>query len=388
MPSSGALVAAAAAVGGLAYAVSGSGTAANSLRGKVVLITGAGGGVGREAALAFARRGAHLVLWDLSEAGLAATKGAVAAQAAAMAAVEEAAGGGAAGEAAGGKPAAVPGVETGVVDISSREEVYGAAAAVQQLRWGGAAPLPVFAVVNNAGIVSGGAPILEADDARVVKTFQVGGVTTLAHLLVPSRSSTDSLAHSLTHSLTHSLLISSFPLTPLRAASNQVNTLAHFWTTKAFLPAMRAAGAGHVVVVASVAGLIGSANLIDYSASKFAAVGFAESLRNELYADAATSGKVGCSLVCPAHIKTALFKGFRQPLIRSLEPAEVAEGIVRAVEQRIPMLVLPRVIGATLVTKALFPSALTDWINTWAGTNQAMSKHDSSHADKGLKSML
>ena len=34
-------------------------------------------------------------------------------------------------------------------------------------------PLPVFAVVNNAGIVSGGAPILEADDARVVKTFQV-----------------------------------------------------------------------------------------------------------------------------------------------------------------------------------------------------------------------
>ena len=167
-----------------------------------------------------------------------------------------------------------------------------------------------------------------------------------------------------------------------------MNTLAHFWTTKAFLPAMRAAGAGHVVVVASVAGLIGSANLIDYSASKFAAVGFAESLRNELYADAATSGKVGCSLVCPAHIKTALFKGFRQPLIRSLEPAEVAEGIVRAVEQRIPMLVLPRVIGATLVTKALFPSALTDWINTWAGTNQAMSKHDSSHADKGLKSML
>jgi hypothetical protein len=34
MPSTGALVAAAAAVGGLAYAVSGNGTAANSLRGK------------------------------------------------------------------------------------------------------------------------------------------------------------------------------------------------------------------------------------------------------------------------------------------------------------------------------------------------------------------
>ena len=59
-----------------------------------------------------------------------------------------------------------------------------------------------------------------------------------------------------------------------------INTLAHFWTVKAFLPAMlRRGGDGHIVTLASVAGLIGSARLTDYSASKFAAVGFHEALQ-------------------------------------------------------------------------------------------------------------
>jgi short-subunit dehydrogenase len=39
---------------------------------------------------------------------------------------------------------------------------------------------------------------------------------------------------------------------------------------------------GHIVTVASLAGLVGVNKLVDYSASKFAAVGFDESLRLEL----------------------------------------------------------------------------------------------------------
>src|SRR5690348_14502530 len=40
------------------------------LREKVVVITGAAGGIGRATALAFAQQGAHLALLDQSEAGL------------------------------------------------------------------------------------------------------------------------------------------------------------------------------------------------------------------------------------------------------------------------------------------------------------------------------
>lgn len=39
---------------------------------------------------------------------------------------------------------------------------------------------------------------------------------------------------------------------------------------------------GHIVTVASIAGLVGNYNCTDYSATKFAAVGYHESLFAEL----------------------------------------------------------------------------------------------------------
>ncbi|TSL34542.1 Epidermal retinol dehydrogenase 2 [Bagarius yarrelli] len=79
----------------------------------------------------------------------------------------------------------------------------------------------------------------------------------------------------------------------------EVNTMAHFWTCKAFLPAMIAANHGHVVSIASSAGLIGVSGL--------AAVGFAESMALELLA-------IGCNgvkttIVCPFFINTGMFEG-------------------------------------------------------------------------------
>ena len=53
-------------------------------------------------------------------------------------------------------------------------------------------------------------------------------------------------------------------------------------TTKAFLPAMLEKNHGHIVTIASSAGLFGVTGLADYCASKFAAVGFDESMRNEI----------------------------------------------------------------------------------------------------------
>lgn len=64
---------------------------------------------------------------------------------------------------------------------------------------------------------------------------------------------------------------------------------------------------GHIVTIASMAGLFGVAGLSDYCASKFAAVGFDESLRNEF----AALGKTGIktTVVCPYYIKTGMFDG-------------------------------------------------------------------------------
>jgi all-trans-retinol dehydrogenase (NAD+) len=63
-----------------------------------------------------------------------------------------------------------------------------------------------------------------------------------------------------------------------------INTTAHFWAVREFLPEMINKNHGHVVTIASIAGWVGVRGLADYCASKFGAVGFDESLRFELRA--------------------------------------------------------------------------------------------------------
>ena len=61
---------------------------------------------------------------------------------------------------------------------------------------------------------------------------------------------------------------------------------------------------GHIVTIASIAGVIAAANLTDYCASKFAAVGFTEALSIELR----KLGKDGVKTTCiePFFINTGL----------------------------------------------------------------------------------
>jgi len=64
---------------------------------------------------------------------------------------------------------------------------------------------------------------------------------------------------------------------------------------------------GHVVCVASIAGVIGCNVLVDYCSSKFANVGMMESLALELWADGHTGVKT--TTVCPYFIDTGMFDG-------------------------------------------------------------------------------
>jgi short-subunit dehydrogenase len=59
----------------------------------------------------------------------------------------------------------------------------------------------------------------------------------------------------------------------------QINTLSHYHLAQAFLPAMIKANHGMVVTVASLAAYVTSPGLVDYSASKAAALVFHEGLQ-------------------------------------------------------------------------------------------------------------
>ncbi|CAM4505344.1 epidermal retinol dehydrogenase 2-like [Caretta caretta] len=104
----------------------------------------------------------------------------------------------------------------------------------------------------------------------------------------------------------------------------RVNIMAQFWTCKAFLPAMIACNRGHLVSISSGTGLIGANKLTDYSASKFAIIGFLESLAFELQA----AGKKGIktTIVCPSFVNTELSTGIRvsRPLLLPILDVEYA----------------------------------------------------------------
>ncbi|KAI1897567.1 hypothetical protein AGOR_G00084590 [Albula goreensis] len=87
----------------------------------------------------------------------------------------------------------------------------------------------------------------------------------------------------------------------------RVNAAAHFWTYKAFLPAMVSRNHGHLVCVACHGGLVAMNGLADYCASKFAAVGFAESIALELLV--LKKEGVKTTIVCPYLINTTMFGG-------------------------------------------------------------------------------
>ncbi|KAI8776589.1 short-chain dehydrogenase/reductase family 16C member 6, partial [Biomphalaria glabrata] len=87
----------------------------------------------------------------------------------------------------------------------------------------------------------------------------------------------------------------------------EVNCLAHYWTCKAFLPNMIKQNSGHLVTIASSAGLMGVAGMADYCASKFAAIGFQESLSLELAHRGINGVKI--TVVCPYWIDTGMFDG-------------------------------------------------------------------------------
>lgn len=138
-----------------------------------------------------------------------------------------------------------------------------------------------------------------------------------------------------------------------------VNTLALFWVTKAFLPDMVARNHGMVVTVSSYAAWITIPNMVDYGASKAAALAFHEGLAAEL-TTRYKAPRVRTVCVHPGHTRTALFRGFRQGagfLLPQLEPESVAEAVVRQVlSGRSGSVVLPE-LGSALASLRSFP----DW---------------------------
>ncbi|XP_046803123.1 estradiol 17-beta-dehydrogenase 11 [Lucilia cuprina] len=136
--------------------------------------------------------------------------------------------------------------------------------------------------------------------------------------------------------------------------SFNVNVMAHFWTTKAFLPKMIENQRGHIATIASLAGHVGITKLVDYCASKFAAVGFDEALRLELEVLGHTNIQTTC--VCPFFIQqTGMFDDVNARWVPTLNPNDVADRVITAIQKNEKIAIIPGYIKLLLSFKWTFP---------------------------------
>lgn len=139
----------------------------------------------------------------------------------------------------------------------------------------------------------------------------------------------------------------------------EVNSMAHYWITKAFLRHMVDRDHGMVVTVSSIAAWATLPDLVDYGASKAAALAFHEGLTGELRFRY-NAPRVRTVAVHPGHTQTALFTGFNQGssfVLPALHPDTVAEAVVKQVlTGRSGTVVLPQ--AASILS---WLRALPDW---------------------------
>ncbi|WP_182355055.1 SDR family oxidoreductase [Flaviflexus huanghaiensis] len=150
-----------------------------------------------------------------------------------------------------------------------------------------------------------------------------------------------------------------------------LNVFALYRVTKVFLPGMIARGKGSITAITSAAGLIGVARQTDYSASKFAATGFIESLRAELRHRGTPLHTLN---VQPFYVNTGMFDGVntRIPLLLPiLDVDDVAAKILDAIESGRQSLVLPRFAALIKVAKIL-PVPVLDRVLDLFGINATM----------------
>ncbi|XP_056315118.1 retinol dehydrogenase 10 [Danio aesculapii] len=189
------------------------------------------------------------------------------------------------------------------VDVAKREEVYRTADLVRK-----EVGRDVTYLVNNAGVVAG-ERLLDCPDYLLERTLKV-------------------------------------------------NCHALFWTVKAFLPQMKDNNHGHIITIASVLGLFSTACVEDYCASKFAAVGFHESLAHELLTEDLDGVKT--TLVCPYIVDTGMFEGCRireevELILPPLEPLYCVQQAMNAILIDQPLVCIPRLTYLPFLARALLP---------------------------------
>lgn len=134
-----------------------------------------------------------------------------------------------------------------------------------------------------------------------------------------------------------------------------INVLGLLNTFQPFIAAMRQAGQGQLVGIASVAGIRGLPGASAYSASKSAAITYLESLRVEML-----QNNIAVTTIAPGYIRTPMtnINTYKMPFLMDAEIA--ATKFVSAIERKRRFIVIPWQMGWVARLMRLIPPVLWD----------------------------
>jgi short-subunit dehydrogenase len=136
-----------------------------------------------------------------------------------------------------------------------------------------------------------------------------------------------------------------------------INANAPMFVTSEFLNEMIAQKSGHICNIASSAGFISNPKMSVYAASKWAVIGWSDSLRIEMQMK---KTNVNITTVTPYYINTGMFEGVKS-LIPILNPEKVAEKIIRGIENNRIIVSMPLSMHFIRLSQGILSIKMFDW---------------------------
>lgn len=138
-----------------------------------------------------------------------------------------------------------------------------------------------------------------------------------------------------------------------------INATAPMIIAQQFLPGMLERNHGHICNIASAAGMISNPRMSVYAASKWAMIGWSDSVRIELKQ---MKSKVRFTTIAPYFINTGMFDGVKSRIFPILKPEPTARKIIKAIEKSRNFKGIPFSYHFIRFCQALLPTIIFDYI--------------------------
>ena len=141
-----------------------------------------------------------------------------------------------------------------------------------------------------------------------------------------------------------------------------INTLALMHIAREFLPDMIASDRpARLLNVASASGMLSVPMMSVYTSSKWAVIGWSDSVRLEL--ERAGHSHVKVTTLIPSYIGTGMFAGARAPLLTPiLDPARVVDRAWDAMKRGRARIMMPWPVALSGALRGLLPQPAWDWL--------------------------